>query len=167
MMMPAMVTLMVAVHAWAPAEAKALSLSALVFMALLAGITSSLHFVILTLSGQAAFNEVSHFFSFGWPSIPHALDILAWDVFFALSMLFAAPVFAGSWLTVAIRILMTASGTLALAGLSGVLVGDMRLRNIGIVGYVGGFFVVASLLAVLFYRTEVVAANARSASQAV
>jgi len=29
----------------------------------------------------------------------------------------------------------------------------MRLRNIGIVGYVGAFLVVSSLLAVLFHRT--------------
>jgi hypothetical protein len=47
---------------------------------------------------------------------------------------------------------MIASGVLALAGLSGVLAGDMQLRNIGIVGYVGVFLVVAGLLAVLFYR---------------
>jgi cytochrome bd-type quinol oxidase subunit 2 len=49
-MMPMMVALMVAVHAWAPSHAKALSLTAVVFMGLLAGVTCSLHFVILTLS---------------------------------------------------------------------------------------------------------------------
>jgi hypothetical protein len=48
---------------------------------------------------------------------------------------------------------MIASGVLALAGLSGVVAGDMQLRNIGLVGYVGVFLVVAALLAVLFYRT--------------
>jgi hypothetical protein len=67
-------------------------------------------------------------------------------------MLFAAPVFRGNRLAVWIRVLMIASGVLALAGLSGVVVGDMQLRNIGIVGYVGVFLVVAALLAVLFYR---------------
>ena len=40
----------------------------------------------------------------------------------------------------------------ALAGLSGVVVGNMQLRNIRIVGYVGVFLVVAVLLAVLFSR---------------
>ncbi|MBV9453574.1 MAG: hypothetical protein JOZ19_05565 [Rubrobacter sp.] len=30
--------------------------------------------------------------------------------------------------------------------------GNMQLRNIGIVGYVGVFLVMAALLAVLFYR---------------
>jgi hypothetical protein len=47
---------------------------------------------------------------------------------------------------------MIASGVLAFAGLSGVVVGDMQLRNISIVGYVGVFLVVVALLAVLFYR---------------
>jgi hypothetical protein len=36
------------------------------------------------------------FLSFKWPSVSYALTILAWDVFFALSVLFAAPVFGGN-----------------------------------------------------------------------
>jgi hypothetical protein len=154
-MMPAMVALMVAVHAWAPKCAKTLSLISLVFMGLLAGVTCSLHFVILTLSRQPEFAGQPWqplVLSFNWPSVAYALDILAWDIFFALSMLFAAPVFRGSRLAAWIRALMVASGVLALAGLSGVVVGDMQLRNIGIVGYVGVFLAVAALLAVLFYR---------------
>src|SRR5512132_3503441 len=161
LMMPAMVTLMVAVHAWAPLHAKTLSLTALVFMSLLAGVTCGVHFVILTLSRQAAFAGqpwLPLFLSFRWPSVVYALDILGWDFFFALSMLFAAPVFGGSRLTVSIRMLMIASGVLALAGLSGVAAGDMQLRNIGIIGYLGLFLVVACLLAVLFSRTRPVAA---------
>jgi hypothetical protein len=156
-MMPVMVALMVAVHAWAPVHAKALSLISLVFMGLLAGVTCSLHFVILTLSRQPEFTGqpwLPLVFSFSWPSIAYALDILGWDVFFALSMLFAAPVFRGSRLAAWIRVLMIASAVLALAGLSGVVAGDMQLRNIGIVGYVGVFLVVAALLVVLFYRAR-------------
>ena len=155
LMMPVMVALMVAVHAWAPMHSKTLSLTSLVFMGLLAGVTCSLHFVILTLSRQPEFTGQSWVplvFSFTWPSVAYALDILGWDVFFALSMLFAAPVFWGTRLAAWIRMLMIASGVLALAGLSGVVVSDMQLRNIGIVGYVGVFLVVAALLVVLFYR---------------
>jgi hypothetical protein len=154
-MMPAMVALMVTVHAWAPMHAKTLSLTSLVFMGMLAGLTCSVHFVILTLSRQPEFTAqpwLPLVLSFNWPSVVYALDILGWDVFFPLSMLFAAPVFWGTRLAAWIRVLMTASGVLALAGLSGVVVGDMQLRNIGIVGYVGVFLVVAALLAVLFYR---------------
>ncbi|MDF2701888.1 MAG: hypothetical protein K0S10_832 [Rubrobacteraceae bacterium] len=156
-MMPVMVALMVVVHAWAPVHAKALSLISLVFMSLLAGVTCSLHFVILTLSRLPEFTGqpwLPLVFSFSWPSIAYALDILGWDVFFALSMLFAAPVFRGSRLAAWIRVLMIASAVLALAGLSGVVAGDMQLRNIGIVGYVGVFLVVAALLVVLFYRAR-------------
>src|SRR5215218_8530145 len=154
-MMPAMVALMVAVHAWAPTHAKTLTLTSVVFMGLLAGMTSIVHFCILTLSRQPEFARQSWLplvLSFNWPSVVYALDILAWDIFFALSMLFAAPVFWGSRLARWIRVLMIASGVLALAGLSGVVANDMQLRNIGIVGYVGVFLVVAALLAVLFYR---------------
>ena len=155
-MMPAMVALMVAVHAWAPMDVKALSLTSVVFMGLLAGVTCSLHFCVLTLSRQPEFTEQSWLplvLSFEWPSVVYALDILGWDVFFPLSMLFAALVFQGSRLAAWIRVLMIASGVLSLAGLSGVVAGDMQLRNIGIVGYVGVFLVVVALLAVLFYRT--------------
>lgn len=154
--MPAMVALMVAVHAWAPMEAKALSLISLVFMGMLGGVTCVVHFSVLTLSRQpelAGQTWLPLVFSFKWPSVAYALDILGWDVFFALSMLFAAPVFWGSRLAAWVRMLMITSGVLALAGLSGVVVGDMQLRNIGIVGYVGVFLVVAALLAVLFHKT--------------
>jgi len=152
--MPVMVALMVAVHAWASPETKTFSLMALVFMGLLAGLTCSLHFVILTVSRQAAFAGLSWlplFLSFKWPSVAYALDILAWDVFFPLSVLFAALVFSGSRLATSIRVLMIVSGVLALGGLSGVIV-DIQWRNIGILGYVGVFPVAALLLAILFYR---------------
>jgi hypothetical protein len=84
----------------------------------------------------------------------YALDILAWDVFFALAVLFAAPVFSGSTLARWIRWLLVLSGVLALAGLIGVATADMGLRNIGILGYSGVFPVAALLLAVLFHRTR-------------
>jgi hypothetical protein len=118
-------------------------------------LTCSVHFSILILSRQPEFAGqpwLPLVLSFEWPSVAYALDILGWDLFFALSMLFAAPVFRGSRLAAWIRVLMIASGMLALAGLSGVVVGDMQLRYIGIVGYVGVFLVVAALMAVLFYR---------------
>jgi hypothetical protein len=156
--MPAMVALMVAVHAWAPMHAKTLSLTSDVFMGLLAGVTCTLHFVSLTLSHQPEFTGqpwLPLVFSFEWPSVAYALDIVGWDVFFPLSMLFAAPVFQGSRLAAWIRVLMIASGVIALAGLSGVVLGDMQVRNIGIVGYVGVFLIVAALLlAVFFYRAN-------------
>ena len=99
------------------------SLTSVVFKSLVAGVTSSLHFVILTLSRQPEFAELSELslmLSFEWSSVAYALDILAWDVFFALSMLFAAPVFSGSGLAKSIRVLTITSGLLAFAGLGGI-----------------------------------------------
>jgi hypothetical protein len=153
-MMPALVALMVAVHAWAPTAAKSLTLMSVIFMGLLASVTCGLHFVILTLSHQPAFAEQPWqplVLSFTWPSVAYALDILGWDVFFAIAMFFAAPAFGGSRLSNWIRGLMVASGILSVAGLSGPIFANMQLRNIGIVGYVGVFLVVAVLLTVFFH----------------
>jgi hypothetical protein len=84
-------------------------------------------FVILTLDHQPAFAGPPWplFLSFRWPSIAYALDILSWDAFFAVSMLF-------------------------FAALAGVIAGDMQVRNIGVAGNVGTFPVEAILLARLF-----------------
>lgn len=156
---PAMVAMMAAVHAWAPSTKKPLSLTALAFMTVVAGITCSVHFLILTVSRHPAFAHVpslDRWVSFEWPSVAYALDILAWDFFFPLSMLFAATVFSASRLGRWVRILMIVSGVLALAGLSGVAAGDMQLRNIGIVGYVPVFVAVTILLAILFHRSPAV-----------
>jgi hypothetical protein len=162
LMMPAVVVLMVAVHSWAPARRKALSLAAAIFMAIAAALTCAVHFAILTLSRQAEFaahESLPLLLSFEWPSLAYAIDILAWDVFFALSMLCSAVVFTGSRLALSIRTAMLLSGLLALAGLSGVIAGDMALRNIGIAGYVGVFFIVVLLLGALFYRSVPVKAE--------
>ena len=68
-------------------------------------------------------------------SVVYALDILAWDLFFALSMLFAAQVFKGDRLERSLRIVMIISGIISLVGLIGVPIGNMTVRSIGIIGY--------------------------------
>lgn len=154
---PLMVIVMVGVHAYASPEDKMYSLTALANMILMAGITSSVHFVILTVSHlieSAGFPWVSLFFSFTWPSVTYTLDILAWDIFFALSMLFAAPVFKVGRLEKTVRILMIASGVLSLAGLIGVPLADMNIRNIGIIGYAVVSIVVFLLLGIVFGRAN-------------
>lgn len=164
LMMPVMVLLMASVHAWADPEKRLLSLVALLCMAMAAATTCTVHFLILTLSRQPEFSSLPDgalLFAFSWPSIAYSLDILAWDFFFALSTLFAAPVFFDGRLARWIRALMTASGLLALAGLAGVATGNMQLRNIGIVGYLLVFLVVCALLGALFYQTKPVVHGAR------
>jgi hypothetical protein len=156
---PLMVIVMVAVHAYAPPEAKGYSLTALAFMAIMAGITCSVHFTILTVSRRteaAGFPWSSLFFSFKWPSVAYAIDVLAWDFFFALSMLFAAPVFKIGRLEKTVRFFMVVSGVLSLVGLFGVPILDRTpiVRNIGIVGYAGFSLVVFSLLGIVFGRSK-------------
>ena len=104
----------------------------------MAGITSPVHAVILTVSRELAAQGLAGaplLFSFRWPSVAYALDILAWDWFFALSMIFAAQAFTGGGRERAARILMLISGVLSLAGLIGVPMANMSVRNIGIIGY--------------------------------
>lgn len=163
MLAPAMVALMAAVHAISPHDAKALSLAALIFTGMLATVTCSVHFMILTLSGQRGFTDPAvarTFLAFEWPSVVYALDVLAWDKFFALAMLVAALAFCGGGLNRAIRVGMISSDLLALTGLIGVALSDMTLRNIGIAGYLGAFLIVARLLLALFLRSYFVTAPA-------
>ena len=152
---PAMLGLMVAVHAWAPPALKPMSALAVLFMGLVVVTTSALHFVILVmgLSPVPEIPGLARALSFQWPSVAYAIDILAWDVFFPLAMFCAAPVFAGSRETRSVYVALLASGGLALAGLVGVVLGDMGIRNIGILGYVVGFFITVLLLASVFRRT--------------
>jgi hypothetical protein len=163
LMAPFYVVSMIAVHAYASPEDKAYSFTALAFMILMAGITSSNHFVILTVSRQiesTGSTLAPLLFSFRWPSVAYTVDILAWDLFFALSMLFAAPVFKGGGLQTAVRYLMIASGVLSLIGLFGVPLAIMNVgywfsvRNIGIVGYAVVAPVAFLLLAIVFGRTK-------------
>src|SRR5215470_4173190 len=104
---PLYVAVMVAVHAYAARDRKAYSLMALAFMIVCAAITTSVHFVLLTVSRQVAFTSVSWmplFLSYKWPSVIYALDILAWDWFWGLSLLLGALVFKGDLLQTAVRI---------------------------------------------------------------
>jgi hypothetical protein len=154
---------MVAVHAYAAPERKAYSLTALAFMILLTGITSSVHFVILTVRRQieaAGLPGLPLFLSVTWPSVAYTLDILAWDVFFALAMLFAAPVFTGGKLETAVRFLFITSGVISFVGLLGVPLANMQVwfwydvRNIGVLGYAVVAPVAFLLIGILFGRTR-------------
>jgi len=163
LMSPFMVISMIAVHAYATQNVKAYSFTALVFMIVMAVITSSIHFIVLTVSRQieaSGFTWAPLFFSFSWPSVAYTADILAWDWFFALSILFAVPVFKGDGLERVLRYLMIVSGVLSLVGLFGVPLAIMNVeywltvRNIGIVGYALISPIVFLLLGIVFARTK-------------
>lgn len=152
---PFLLICMTVIHMYSKSEDKVYSLMALVFMIPLAIITSSVHFIILTVSRQSEAREFSWFFSFKWPSVIYALDILAWDWFFALSMLFAAQVFKGDRLEKSLRTVMRISGIISLLGLIGVILGDMNVRNIGIIGYTIVAAIAFLMLGIVFKRQDI------------
>jgi hypothetical protein len=147
---PAMVVFSVAVHGIAAHDRKPVALLGVVFMSLCAGLTCAVHFSILTLSRQPGYADAHwarQVFAFEWPSLVYALDILAWDVFFALGALFLGGAVTGCGRAAFARKLLYLSAALALIGLIGLPLADMQLRNIGILGYAVVFPAAAWMLA--------------------
>jgi hypothetical protein len=154
-----LVVLMSAVYAYAPPERKTYALAALAFIAIFAAPTCSLPFVALTVVRRVESQwapEFSRQLSFAgggqWPTLALAVELLAWDFFFGLGMLFAAPVFRGGRLENSIRGTMTLSGSLCVLATLGPITGEMRIPYLGIVGYAFVLPVICVLLAVLFAR---------------
>lgn len=151
---PSMVILAVAIHALARGERRSSSMIAMTFFSICCAITMSVHMTILTVAEHFVRLDVEAarlLFSFEWPSVVYALDVLAWDLFFPIATAAAAvaiPRSAG----VSTRILLFSSAALSLVGLLGVPLGDMRVRNAGIVGYAVLFPVAAGMLAWRFQK---------------
>jgi len=137
-MAPIMVALMLAIHHCAPQHAKPYTQVALGWMVAAASFTTVVHFVELTVARHidpATFPGYARIFDFEWPSTFYAIDIVAWDVFFGLALLFAVPAFAHRSDAALIRRGLIASGSLCLIGLIGPLTNALAWRTIGIVGY--------------------------------
>jgi hypothetical protein len=131
-----------------------------VFMGMCAAVTCTVHFGILTLSRQPLFAQsewAPMVFSFQWPSVAYALDIVAWDFFFPIAACFAAASIDGAGLAGAARKLLYVSGrrALAFAGLAGIPLANMQVRNIGIIGYAVLFPVAAALLGKVFVGAKI------------
>ena len=139
---PLVVILMAAIYSYAAEDRKPLALIALSFGVLMAGLTSGVHFVTLSSGRQTDFTVLE------WPSVFYAVELLAWDVFLGLSLLFAAPVFAGPGLHSRARWSMAATGILCLIGAIGPIVGNMAIQRIGIAGY--GILLPVSCLTLAF-----------------
>jgi hypothetical protein len=156
-MAPLMVATMVAVHAYAAPERKIYGAMALAFIILLAGTTSSINFAVLIVSGQAdaaGAPWLPLFLPYKWPTVAYAMDIFAWDWFYALSMLCAAPILRGHRLAQMTRLVMSISGGLSLLGLIVLPLAAMPAIGISIVGWGVAGSVVFLLLAVVLGRTQ-------------
>lgn len=141
---PPMVVMMAAVHGYASVDRKIHGEIALAFTILFAGTTSAVHFVELTAARQAGSGGIV------WPSTAYAIELLAWDLFLGLALLFAAAVFDGGGRERGVRRGLLISGILCVAGVVGPAVGNMRLQLVGVLGYAGVLPVVCLMLARLF-----------------
>jgi hypothetical protein len=111
--------------------------TALGWMLLLAGFTMTVHLVQLTVVRRidpSAIHGFQYLFNWHWPSVLYGVDIVAWDIFFALALLFAAPVFHAAG-QVAVRNGLLIAGAMCVAGIIGPAVNHIALRQIGIIGY--------------------------------
>lgn len=126
---------LVAIHYSTQSDRKFYSLLSVLFMFVTICITSIVHFLILSLSNTPeALSMPGHsfLFSFKWPSLVYMLDILAWDLFFGLSMIFLSGVFERRS---TVHYLLLLAGIISLVGLIGIPLQNMQIRNIGIIGY--------------------------------
>jgi hypothetical protein len=126
------------VHAYAGSSGRALSLAGLALGTLAAGITICVHLVLLTVGREADATTLPGYdalFSWRWPSVVYALDVAAWDLCLGCALISAAFAFLGDGLSAFVRRGLLLSGALCLAGLLGAALGNMDVRNIGIVGY--------------------------------
>jgi hypothetical protein len=145
---PAIVILMAAIHDRAAPGRKIYGVAALAFGTLGAGTTSAVHFIELTAARQLDGGGIV------WPSRVYAAELLAWDVFLGLALVFAARVFDGAGPEGRVRRALSICGVLCLAGTVGPVVGNMRLQLVGVAGYAGVLPVVSFLLARLFWRRD-------------
>jgi hypothetical protein len=154
---PALVILLAVVHAYAPPERKTLTQVALALTTVFSALTCCVHFLQLAVvrrwSGEGIAGD-SLLRMYPWPSLMLTLDFLAWDFFFGLALLFAAPAFDGDRLQDSIRTLLRLSGTLCVSATFGSVIGDLRLQCLGIIGYAGVFPLACALLYVLWRRCD-------------
>ena len=141
---PFIVVMMAAIHDYASIDRKVYGLVALAFAILFVGMTSAVHFVELTALRQRGSGGIV------WPSPEYAVELLAWNLFLGLALLFAAPVFDSVGAESGVRRGLLISGVLCVAGIIGPAIGNMRLQLVGVLGYAVVLPVVCFMLARLF-----------------
>ena len=138
------VVVIAAIHNYASVNRKVYGLIALAFTIAFAAMTSAVHFVELTAVRQRGSGGIV------WPSPEYAVELLAWNLFLGLALLFAAQVFDDGGPERGVRRGLLISGVLCVAGIVGPAVGNMRLQLVGILGYAVALPVVCFMLARLF-----------------
>ncbi len=141
---PLMLVMVAAIHGRASRERRTVSTIALAFMILATGTTCAVHFVELTALRQLGTASLA------WPSPAYALELLAWDLFLGLSLVFSGVSLGNSGRERRVARGLVLAGAMCLLGLLGPAIGNMRLQLVGVLGYGGVLPVVALMLATLF-----------------
>ena len=152
-----------AVYHQARPDRKIFGLIALIFTTIFTGITSTVHFLELTASRQLGVEEIA------WPSSNYAAELLAWDWFLGLALIFSAFVFSSKKTEKIIRRTLLISGMLALIGIAGPITGNIQLQRIGIIGYAIvlpiAFFFLARMFRLQIVKLKANLANQKSTAQ--
>lgn len=122
------------------------SLVAVAFAAITFALSAALHAVLLVIGRDHPLVADRGLLSFTWPSAAYAIDILAWDGFFALALLSSAMALRTVAGMASARKMFLLAGICALAGLAGPVSGIMSLRLVGIFGYAVLFPVASGLV---------------------
>lgn len=142
------------VHECAPRRHRTMTLVALGWMLVLAGLTLGVHFVLLTVGRQVdptTFPGWARLFGWEWPSLLFAVELAAWHVAFGISIFCAASGFQGNGREKVVRHGFRLVGVLCLLGVTGPAVGNLLWRTIGMFGY-GVLFPIACAVAALAFK---------------
>ena len=156
---PLLILLMAAIHECTPPNAKIFSLMAVGWMVLLAGTTIIVHFVNLTLWRQISVQQKMdyvRFLGWEWPSMMFAIELVAWHLFFGLSLFFAAFAFKGVGNEKMVKQGLIITGIFCIVGLIGPVLGDLKWRMIGMFGYGILFPILCVYIASVFKNAQVI-----------
>jgi hypothetical protein len=148
------VILIAIIHECAAPRVKSLTRMALGWMLVMAGLTGTVHFVMLTVGRQidvTTFPGYARVFGWEWPSLLYAVELAAWHLFFSLSLLCAAPAFPGRGRQALARLGLLVTAVLCIAGMVGPAVGNLNWRMIGVFGY-GIVFPLACVAIALVFK---------------
>lgn len=154
---PVLVILIASLHAIAPLEKKVFSQISLGFTLLFAVTVSINRFTQLGVVRQSmaagATEGIGWFLPYGERSIMFGLEMLGWDWFLGLAMLFAAPIFSKGRLQHWLRGLLILYGVLGIFAAVAFLLAS-PLSVIGFVDWGVVLVIVTALMAVFFLRRE-------------
>ena len=151
---PALVGMLVAVHAFSARAQQVFALAGLCFGVLAAGVTMAVHFLELTAIRQLAQADEGRLgYLLVWPSSLLAADYLAWDLLVGLSLVCVSRVFVGDISLSRARRVIALCGILCLAGSVGPFSGTIAWQNIAVLGYAVALPLAAGLIARAFRAT--------------